>query len=372
MEANIYIIRNQVYTQEQIRNLDRAEWAVRNITNMPKSLFKYFSNNVDIDTGRNYSLEALENNTVYLQSPDKFDDIYDCSIVFDEYEYSFARLRFYAAHCGFDIKETDYWKYMYLFAQNIYDRVINLQQEGMDQEDALKNVFRICEDGTSKDKTHLMFVLQMCIALKNNYNREDVWQIAFMEALQSELSFIRKTLSEKFRIACFSTSPYMNRMWASQYANNHKGFCIEYEIPEYSEEYIKIFHNLFPVIYSNVRTSVLDECLKYMEDKSDESLIENIYKYGVLTKSIDWKEQDEWRLISIGKMLADDYNCEFFKISKVYLGNRMSKEDRKQIIDICRRKNIKYVGIIHKNDMFELTECIGLCENCNRFKLNNC
>ena len=369
MEANIYIIRNQVYTQEQIRNLNRAEWAVHNITNMPKSLFKYFPNTVDIDSGRNYSLEALENNTVYLQSPDKFDDIYDCSIVFDEYEYSFARLRYYAAHCGFDIKETDYWKYIYLFAQNIYDRVIKLQEEGMNQEDALKSVFRIYEDGTSKDKTHLMFVLHMCVVL-NNYNREDVWQVAFTEALHSEVSFIKQTLSEKFRIACFSTSPYMNRMWASQYANNHKGFCIEYEVPEYSEEYVKIFHNLFPVIYSNVRTSVLDECLKYMEDKSDESLIENIYKYGVLTKGIDWKEQDEWRLISMGKMLADDNdnNCQFFAMRKVYLGNRMSKEDRNKVIEICKRKGIEYAGIVHIQDRYQLTSCVNLCDQCYRMK----
>lgn len=164
----------------------------------------------------------------------------------------------------------------------------------------------------------------------------------------------------------------MNRMWAAQYANNHKGFCIEYEIPEYSEVHANIFRNLFPVIYSDNRISVLDECLKYIQDTPDQELVEKIYKYGILLKSIDWIEQDEWRLVSPGNMFADDYNCDFFKISKVYLGNRMSKEDRKQVIDICKRKNIKYAGIIHKKDMFKLTECPGLCENCSRFKLENC
>lgn len=43
-----------------------------------------------------------------MQSPDKFDDVYDCSIVFDEYEYSFERLRYYASYYGFDIEENDY------------------------------------------------------------------------------------------------------------------------------------------------------------------------------------------------------------------------------------------------------------------------
>lgn len=102
MKQNEYIIQNQVYTQEQIEKLSLAEWAVNRITNMPKSLVKYFPNVIDEETGRNYSLEALENNTVYLQNPDKFDDVYDCSIVFDKYAYSFARLRYYVSCCGFD------------------------------------------------------------------------------------------------------------------------------------------------------------------------------------------------------------------------------------------------------------------------------
>lgn len=370
MGQNEYIIRNQLYTQEQIRNLNMADWTVSNITNMPKSLFKYFRNTIDEKTGRNYSLEALENNTVHLQSPNEFDDIYDCSLVFDEYEYSFARLRYYTKVCGFDIKETDYWKYIYVFAKNIYEGIIKLQEEGMELEEALKRVFHVCEDKTIKDETHIMFVLNMCRAFKNNFNREEVWQIAFADALNSEIGFIRSSLSESFRIACFSTSPYMNRMWASQYANNHKGFCVEYKIPEYSEKYVKLFHNLFPVIYSDIRTSVLDECLKYIEGKNDEHLIENIYKYGILTKSKDWKDQDEWRLVSMGKMLADDSdnNCKFFTIRKVYLGNRMLKEDRNKVIEICKRKGIEYSGITNMKDRYELTSCVNLCEQCWRMK----
>lgn len=366
MEQSEYIIRNQVYTREQIEKLSLEEWATNNITNMPRSLFKYFRNVIDIDTGRNYSLEALESNTVYLQSPNKFDDIYDCSIVFDEYEYSLARLQYYSILCGFDIKETDFSKYIYIFAQKIYEVITKLMAEGLELEKAMNHVFHIRGDGTSKDQTHIMFVLSMCLALRKNVGRENVWQIAFADALNSEINHIRKTLSENFRIACFSTSPYMIRMWASQYANNHEGFCIEYEIPEYSEEYVNLFHNLFPVIYSDIRTSVIGECLKYIEDRSGKELVENIYKYGILTKSTDWKDQDEWRLVSPGNMLADDNSCEFFKIKKVYLGNRMPKEERYKVIEICKRKGIEYVGIINMRDRYELTGCPNLCDKCYR------
>lgn len=368
MGQNEFIIRNRVYTQEQIANLTFEQWAIDRISNMPKRLFKYYRNIVDEETKINYSLEALENNTVYLQSPDNFDDVYDCSIVFDEYEFSFARLKYYAGLCRFDIEEDDYWKYMYLLSVNIYKEVAKLQTQGKQLVDALKTVFHVCEDRSSIEMRHTMFVLKMCIALCENSNREDAWQIAFTNALASEVNHIRRMLSESFRVSCFSESPYLNRMWASQYANNHKGFCIEYELPEYTKENAQLFHNLFPVIYTDIRTSVLEECLKYMEDKEDERLIEKIYKYGVLTKSADWKDQEEWRLVSMGNMLADNYNCPFFKIRKVYLGNRMKKEERRKVIEICKRKGIEYTGIIHRRDTYGLTDCHDLCDRCSRMK----
>ncbi len=368
MGKNEFIIRNRVYTQEQIANLTFEQWAIDRISNMPKRLFKYYRNIVDEETKINYSLEALENNTVYLQSPDKFDDMYDCSIVFDEYEFSFARLKYYAKLCGFDIEEEDYWKYIYLLSVNIYKEVVKLQAQGMLLEDALKAVFHVREDASSIDKGHAIFALEMSIALRKNSNREDAWQIAFTNALTSEVNHIRRMLSESFRVSCFSESPYLNRMWASQYANNHKGFCVEYEVPEYTKENAQLFHNLFPVIYTDMRTSVLTECLKYMEDKEDERLIEKIYKYGVLTKSADWKDQEEWRLVSMGNMLADNYNCSFFKIRKVYLGNRMQKEERHKVIEICKRKGIEYTGIIHRQDTYGLTDCPDLCDRCSRMK----
>lgn len=372
MDQDKYIIRGQAFNQQQIQDMSLQDIIVNNVSNMPRYLYKYYRNIVDKETGENYSLLALENNTVYLQSPDEFDDIYDCSIVFDEQEYSFMRLKYYAHHCGFIISENYHWRYLDVFAHNLYDKILSLQNKGMALNDAVMQTFLIRNNDNNTDLVHSMFALNLRNNLVENWDKESALQFAILYALNKEMEFVRKGLSKQFRVSCFSTSPFMNRMWASQYANNHKGFCIEYEVPEYSNANADIFNNLFPVIYSNNRVSILDECLKYMQDKPDQELLEKIYKYGILLKSIDWIKQDEWRLVSPGNMLADDYNCEFFKISKVYLGNRMSKEDRKQIIDICKRKNIEYAGIIHKKDRFELAECPDLCENCNRLKLYNC
>ena len=44
MGQNEFIIRNRVYTQEQIANLTFEQWTVDRMLNMPKRLFKYYRN----------------------------------------------------------------------------------------------------------------------------------------------------------------------------------------------------------------------------------------------------------------------------------------------------------------------------------------
>ena len=54
---------------------------------------------------KNYSLEALESNTVFLSSPDQFDDVYDSDIYVPWPEYAFAMLKQYAQWCDCSVDE---------------------------------------------------------------------------------------------------------------------------------------------------------------------------------------------------------------------------------------------------------------------------
>ena len=53
------------YTYKELDEMTWEEFGLRRHGSMPSKLYKYYSNKV-ID-GINYSKEALENNTVYLQ-----------------------------------------------------------------------------------------------------------------------------------------------------------------------------------------------------------------------------------------------------------------------------------------------------------------
>lgn len=354
-----YFICGKKYTTKDISALTQEEFVLCSVKNMPTKLYRYFSDTVSTKTGINHSIAALKNNTIYLQSPAFFDDIYDSTILLDEIEFIQSRLLHYAQYCDFILsKEWDYSKCIYEFSSHLFNRL----QKG----ETIESIFHVVKDSKIDEELHRsIFALTLSNTIMRHYNCEDVWQRAFYTALHNEYHSVKTSLIDKFRIACFTTSPFLLRMWSSQYANNHEGFCVEYSIPPYGAESAGFLHNLLPAIYSDERHDITQT---YLNMSLNREMLWDTYKYGLLLKSIDWIDQQEWRLISCDSMLSSDdhYNCRFFDISKVYLGNRMRPDRRREIIEICKEKNISYAGVIIAQDKFQMKECPGLCEQCPR------
>lgn len=42
----------------------------------------------------------------------------------------------------------------------------------------------------------------------------------------------------------------------------------------------------------------------------------------------------------------------------------MPADKRKEIITICKRKGIPYIGVTRSLELYEMQECKDLCENC--------
>ena len=357
-----FYIRGKLYSATEIINLAQENFTLQTIRTMPLSLYKYFPNTINPEDGRNYSQEALENNTVFLQQPSLFDDPYDCTVLVDEQEFARHRITHYAQLCGLTVSpEWDYSKIAYEFSCFLY--------EGIKAGKQMLELFPICPN--SKDMVELqneVFALSLQADLYQLPPTSNIWEQMFYNAIHREYVDVHSNLIQKFRVSCFTETPYSILMW-SHYANNHKGFCIEYEVPTYTEPYVHLYHNLMPVIYGNQRVPILEQCTRVLQSpRVTPDILWDIYKYGLLMKSDEWRYQNEWRLISWDDLLSSDghYNCRFFKIKKVYLGNRMDTKDRLRVIKICKDRQIPYTGVIIAPDKYKMLDCMQLCEDCPR------
>lgn len=345
--------------KKDVANTSWQKYIEFSLLQMPRKLYKFFPNTVDLNNGRNYSQEALTNNTVYLQSPILFDDPYDSTLCLDEMDFHMARLKYYADLCGFQFDSSwDMGKFVYEFSVFLYPYLGDLS--------AWEHVFQIRKiEDDLVDMTHQVFALTIWNEVFINPDSPTVIQEAVFQALHKEYTSKQIDLVKKFRVSCFTTNPFSMLMWA-HYADSHKGFCVEYDIPTPDKHNIKLLQNLLPVIYSDERVSVLNECLADMNCPTVTDDIANaIYKYGLLTKSIDWCYQNEWRLISLDNMLTDEgsYNCSFFPISKVFIGAKMADANREEIIRICNDRNIASVCVLPAMSTFSMQECTDKYRN---------
>lgn len=355
-----FYIRGKIYSLAEIANLTNENFVSTTIKIMPQSLYKYYPNTINLNDGRNYSQEALENNTVFLQQPSLFDDPYDCTVLVDEQEFARHRIAHYAQLCGLNIAPNwDYSQIAYEFSCFLY--------QGLKAGKQLIELFPIHPN--SKNVVELQneaFALSLQVDLYQLQPASNIWEQMFYKAIHREYIDVHNNLIRRFRVSCFTETPYSVLMW-SHYANNHKGFCIEYEIPLYAEPWVHLYHNLMPVIYGNERVPILEQCAQVLESSGvTPDILWDIYKYGLLMKNGEWRYQNEWRLISWDDFLSSDghYNCKFFKIKKVYLGNRMDPQNRMQIIKICKDRQIPYTGVIIAPDKYKMLDCMQLCEDC--------
>ncbi|MCH8029197.1 MAG: DUF2971 domain-containing protein [Candidatus Dadabacteria bacterium] len=125
-------------------------------------------------------------------------------------------------------------------------------------------------------------------------------------------------------------------MW-SHYADHHKGICVGFD----TKKIVKYFELNFKKV-GTIDLYPIDYVREYPELIPDEPDKYNYVLKSVIVKSIDWKYEREWRLISIGKdhtnftlNVPDDVIC------KIILGYRIAEEHKENIIKVLNSKNRK-------------------------------
>lgn len=333
---------------------------------LPNTLYKFYA-------PTSYNILDIRSKRLWMSHPNSFNDPFDSKIGCDSLEYEKRRLLEF-------IKQT-----------GCVDE--SASQDGFTTEE----MERIIRSSTSmnysryyvyRDKEDYKSLPRKLLQQKSEkFNRK---VSAFLKDSIEELQLkIDKLREINIRVACFSEFGRYDefykkiQMW-SHYADNHQGFCIEYDVSSlksetaltladheyydekdrYINERIKAITKggLFPVDYTSRRVNMPVTRLLNMKtdscgDLSDRNHVDEIIYKTLIVKSSNWSYEKEWRLILDGSICAYyDNRIPFPYIKKIYLGCRMEKTMIDTMLKIGEELGIEVVMMRMDGKEFRLEE----------------
>lgn len=271
--------------------------------NLPKTIFKFraFSD---------YSLENFRTDTVWVCSPSEYNDPYDCAITFSTEQMQKIQSK----------KNLD----KILSQSGLKNSLTKEQIEFLkSSEDPLVEMIPMV---ISKDKNLPKDASEQLKAAFKYFNKQQNKEMVerFNQGLQKRMG-----------VCSFSETNESIVMWG-HYSNNHTGFCVEYDLTQLPPNDIRL-RILFPVLYSKE----LFDASKYFEQASTGESFNNLFNIiAAMHKAPEWAYEKEWRFIHSfeGKLL--NANHDMPKPCAVYLGSRISNENKEKIKSIASEKNV--------------------------------
>ncbi|MGA3674360.1 DUF2971 domain-containing protein [Lysinibacillus agricola] len=287
--------------------------------NTPNRLFKYRAFN-------EYSVNNFKNNEIWFNAADQFNDPYDCALKINLNNF---------------VKDT-LKKYLDSSLQSILDKCdIELSED------------KISEFKKLEFKDALKFVLELDESLKGQDEKVDsfvntVYQ-SIEEQNEEQLLRMNSTSQARMLISCFSEVNNSILMW-SHYANNHSGFCVEYNFKKENVESL-LTRTLQPVIYTD---EILDMSEYFGVGREDKLNYNNLIStYAAIVKSNEWAYEKEWR-ISFPIGAEEGFSREIFPPEAIYLGTRMQDDYKQELIQIAQQKQISVYQMKMKTNEFKL------------------
>jgi hypothetical protein len=278
---------------------------------LPERLFKF----------RNCDTRALQNlrdDTIWLASPSTFNDPYDCHHFIDHQKIMNFSVRNLSPEIRamLSVDEVTSIEKQLPTAEQPMDVLIDtlMRSEDLDKRDALK---------------------AMLIAGRKKQFEELAVGGDFMKA--------------GFHLCSFSARMDSTLMWA-HYAQNHQGFCIEYDIKSLPPDDLRS-RFMFPVVYQD---EVFDatECMLRVDTPEFNSIHLN---RAALIKGVDWSYEEEWRLVFANSLLEEPQVCKMPTPKAVYLGSHICSKNEAALKEICTKKGISMFKMKHSRHRFSMT-----------------
>lgn len=139
-------------------------------------------------------------------------------------------------------------------------------------------------------------------------------------------------------VSCLSELDDSLLMWA-HYANNHRGFCVEYDLMEIREQ---LGFTPIPIVYSDDRV-----CLHSINPDTVEKDSWAILIRSLSTKSPEWSYENEWRIIRDKASCGDKWNeikkgalLEMTKPKSIILGCEAISSFEQKVKEYCSSNKV--------------------------------
>ncbi len=262
------------------------------------SLYKY-------RTFNSYSLDCLTENTVWLAKPESFNDPFDCNVEVNE-KFSIKRYKRYLKEVGKGI--------------GVPRKLIRRKME-----DDIASVNTLTDD-------------------------------AYQE-LQERIR-VSDEISRNMGVFCLTEKPDDILMW-SHYADNHRGFCIEYKRSE--ANYLgAVATDIFKYDSSFQIEAIITKPIIYSEDYPNVRVLDlltlktwdPLYSM-ILTKAKQWEYEKKWRMTGHKGGVRIPSPGE---VQSIIFGLRMPQEQRAKLEGILSdRPGILFKEVVKVKNKFALT-----------------
>ena len=163
------------------------------------------------------------------------------------------------------------------------------------------------------------------------------------------------SLRNNIKITCFSEELFSMPMW-SHYADNHTGFCIEYDFTRLSYEN-DLTKYLFPVGYDSRRYDITNLFKKTFNEPYDPRVI--LLCFLMNLKHSSWSYEKEWRIIKMRLPEEKEFKSGLedcpIKPTAIYLGINFDKNEVHSVKEKLKSLDIPiYVLKVSNSEFFEM------------------
>ena len=285
---------------------------------LPTRIYKY---RCDTD----YSRDNLKTDTVWMASPESYNDPYDCALLLPP--------------------DT----LLRLIEASVVDPFVAATK--------LEGIIPRAEIEKAKKSARPLESIAEHVQLLGS-DAMDFWKSragSYSSALarhaQETVSNIA-ALRKLAKLCSFSATSDSLLMW-SHYANHHKGFCIEYDLEPLKPDH-PFRHNLYPVVYSKHLYDLTPFAVG-LTARDRQKFQPMLPLIGMLHKFEGWEYENEWRMVFEKPNLMDDYAQPVPTPTRIFLGSRFDASESTKLLRVCEEKNIPISRMRLSNTSFELT-----------------